>query len=160
MGIIERAVLPTTKTTVSNLRSEVFFINASKSGIFIPLLEHNVTVLKGEKLGEIIDPLSRAIQETLISPCNGLLFTIREYPVVYEGSLLARILEPQRGYWTMKEEVLFEISSLSRNPLKVKGFSFWKRGHDAELRYRRPNDGHCYRSALDCIATGALFASA
>jgi len=28
-----------------------------------------------------------------MSPCNGLLFTIREYPVVYEGSLLARILE-------------------------------------------------------------------
>jgi len=93
VGIIDRPVLPTTKTTVSNLRSEVFFVNASKPGIFIPILEHNVSVLKGEKLGEIIDPLSGTIQETIMSPCNGLLFTIREYPVVYEGSLLARILE-------------------------------------------------------------------
>lgn len=32
-------------------------------------------------------------KESLLSPCDGLLFTIREYPVVYEGSLLARILE-------------------------------------------------------------------
>lgn len=93
VGIIDRPVLPTTKTMVSNLHSEVFFVNASKPGIFIPILEHNVTVLKGEKLGEIIDPLSGTIEETIISPCNGLLFTIREYPVVYEGSLLARILE-------------------------------------------------------------------
>ena len=50
-------------------------------------------VKKGEKLGEIIDPLEGIIKERLLSPCDGLLFTIREYPVVYEGSLLARILE-------------------------------------------------------------------
>jgi len=93
VGIIDRPILPATNTAVSTLHSEVFFINASKAGIFIPVLEHNVSVLKGEKLGEIIDPLAGTIEETIISPCNGLLFTIREYPVVYEGSLLARILE-------------------------------------------------------------------
>ena len=26
------------------------------------------------------------------SPCDGLVFTLREYPVVDEGSLIARIL--------------------------------------------------------------------
>ena len=28
----------------------------------------------------------------LMAPADGLLFTLREYPVVYLGSLLARIL--------------------------------------------------------------------
>ena len=32
------------------------------------------------------------IRETLRSPAAGLLFTLREYPVVYEGSLIARVL--------------------------------------------------------------------
>lgn len=93
VGIIDKPILPPTTLAVSTLNSEVFFINASKAGVFIPILEHNVSVLRGEKLGEIIDPLLGVVQETIISPCNGLLFTIREYPVVYEGSLIARILE-------------------------------------------------------------------
>ena len=37
------------------------------------------------------------IKESVISPCDGLLFTIRDYPVVYEGSLLSRILEDNTG---------------------------------------------------------------
>ena len=28
----------------------------------------------------------------IVSPCDGVLFTLREYPLVYEGSLLARVL--------------------------------------------------------------------
>ena len=27
------------------------------------------------------------------SPVDGVLFTLREYPIVYEGSLMARIME-------------------------------------------------------------------
>jgi hypothetical protein len=27
------------------------------------------------------------------SPVHGVLFTLREYPLVYEGSLLARLME-------------------------------------------------------------------
>ncbi|WP_263834100.1 M14 family metallopeptidase [Sulfurospirillum oryzae] len=91
-GIIDEPMHPC-KTSVSTQNSSVHFINASDAGIFIPTLEHNVMVKKGEKLGEIIDPLEGVIKESLLSPCDGLLFTIREYPVVYEGSLLARILE-------------------------------------------------------------------
>ena len=32
-------------------------------------------------------------KEEITAPSNGLLFTLREYPVVYPGSLLARILK-------------------------------------------------------------------
>ena len=92
VGIIEKPFVPC-KTSISTQNSSVHFINASEAGIFIPTLEHNVMVTKGEKLGEIIDPLEGITKEILLSPCDGLLFTIREYPVVYEGSLIARILE-------------------------------------------------------------------
>lgn len=91
--IIDKTPLTITKTAISTLNSEVHFINASHAGVFIPTLEHNIPVLHGEKIGEIIDPLNGTVVESLLSPCDGLLFTIREYPVVYEGSLLARILE-------------------------------------------------------------------
>ena len=41
----------------------------------------------------IADPLTGQIRDTLQSTADGLLFTRREYPVVYEGSLIARILD-------------------------------------------------------------------
>ena len=40
----------------------------------------------------IADPLTGAVSQSLKSPVAGLIFTLREYPVVYEGSLIARIL--------------------------------------------------------------------
>ena len=40
----------------------------------------------------IVDPLRGSILERMKAPVEGILFTIREYPVVDQGSLLARIL--------------------------------------------------------------------
>lgn len=73
-------------------KDEVAFINADKAGIFIPSVKHNGMVKKGQELGIIADPLTGTVCEKLTAPANGLLFTLREYPVVYPGSLLARIL--------------------------------------------------------------------
>ena len=47
---------------------------------------------KGQELAVIADPLTGEVRQTLMAPADGLLFTLREYPVVYPGSLLARIL--------------------------------------------------------------------
>ena len=35
--------------------------------------------------------------EEVQAVCDGMIFTLREYPVVYGGSLLARILQPAAG---------------------------------------------------------------
>ncbi|MCL2242228.1 MAG: succinylglutamate desuccinylase, partial [Chitinispirillia bacterium] len=35
--------------------------------------------------------------EQAVSPCDGLIFTLREYPVVFGGSLLARIMGDGNG---------------------------------------------------------------
>ena len=51
---------------------------------------HSTAVLskKGQLLGIIADPLTGNINERVTAPADGLLFTLREYPVVYPGSLL------------------------------------------------------------------------
>lgn len=69
----------------------VSFLNAEASGIF--LTEHKTAAIveKGEKIGEIVDPLSGEVLNDVISPIYGYLFTLRAYPVVHNGSLLARI---------------------------------------------------------------------
>lgn len=70
----------------------VSFINASISGIFIKEAMHGTRLKKGDYIGSIVNPLTGEELEHVVSPVDGLLFTIREYPVVDEGSLIARIL--------------------------------------------------------------------
>lgn len=71
---------------------EVSYVNANATGMFIPVKDHGATVKKGEHIGDIISGLTGEIEETVSATADGLLFTIREYPVVYSGSLLARII--------------------------------------------------------------------
>ena len=73
-------------------RDEVAFVNAGAAGIFMAQAQHGSSVKKGEMLGIIADPLTGNINERVTAPEDGLLFTLREYPVVYPGSLLARIV--------------------------------------------------------------------
>lgn len=71
---------------------EVTYIHAEASGIFLPSIEHWKDVKKGDLVGRIVNSLSGAIEEEIYSPTDGTVFTLREYPVVYSGSLIARIL--------------------------------------------------------------------
>lgn len=73
-------------------RDEVAFLNAGAAGIFMAEAQHSGKVKKGQLLGVIADPLTGDINEHITAPADGLLFTLREYPVVYPGSLLARIV--------------------------------------------------------------------
>ena len=47
---------------------------------------------KGEHIGDILNPLTGEIAQKILSPADGIVFTLREYPIVSEGSLIARIL--------------------------------------------------------------------
>lgn len=75
----------------------VEFINAKASGIFVPSIKHWSDIKKGDHVGDIVSPLLGEVLHKVVSPCDGRLFTIREYPVVYEGSLIARILNDVQG---------------------------------------------------------------
>jgi len=79
------------RTPFSSEVGDVFYLNAPESGLFVPELDHCAIIKEGDKIGDIVDPLTGSIKATLTAPNDGILFTLREYPVVYEGSLLARI---------------------------------------------------------------------
>lgn len=79
------------KPIVSGERS-VDFVNSGADGIFVPCVEHWVNIEKGEHIGDVIDPATGKISERVTAPCCGKIFTLREFPIVYGGSLIARIL--------------------------------------------------------------------
>ena len=49
-------------------------------------------VQKGAVIGEIVTPITGTVEEEVTAPADGLIFSLREYPIVYEGSVIARIL--------------------------------------------------------------------
>lgn len=69
----------------------VTFLNAETSGIFLTDLKSGTIVAKGEEIGRIVEPLTGRTLSVVESPVEGFMFTIRAYPIVYEGSLMARI---------------------------------------------------------------------
>lgn len=91
MNIWIGEVSPIREATISRDK-EVELINSKTSGIFMSSVSHLTEIKKGNTIGEILNPLTGEIEEVVIAPCNGMIFTLREYPVVYEGSLIARIL--------------------------------------------------------------------
>ena len=73
--------------------SNVHYLNAPTSGLFIPSCDHWTGVTRGQVLGRIVSPHGGAVLADVTSPVDGVLFTLREYPLVYEGSLMARLME-------------------------------------------------------------------
>ena len=72
---------------------DVYYLNAPVSGVFIKDKDHGELVSEGEHIGRIVNPLSGAMLSNITAPADGWLFTIREYPMVEEGSLMGRILK-------------------------------------------------------------------
>lgn len=81
------------KKPIISTDGQVHFLNASCSGLFVPLAHHENLVHKGDLIGRIVSPLDGTVKSEVLSPCDGLLFTLREYPIVNEGNLLGRLLE-------------------------------------------------------------------
>lgn len=77
---------------ISQEAEDVAFLNAPCSGIWLKTREHGARLLAGDELGRILDPLRGEVLCVVTAPVDGWLFTVREYPVVDQGSLLARIL--------------------------------------------------------------------
>lgn len=96
LGMWSGETTPVREPIVSEGR-EVGFVNSDAAGIFVPCVSFGETVEKGNHIGDVVDPLSSKTVEKVDAVCDGMIFTLREYPVVYGGSLLARILQPASG---------------------------------------------------------------
>lgn len=80
------------QTPATSGDGEVEFIRSDVCGLFLSMAQHNHYLKKGELIGRIVDPYSGETLRDIFAGKSGLLFTLRIYPVVYEGDLLARIL--------------------------------------------------------------------
>ena len=94
LGIWKEETHPDHNPIVCNNGSghDVYYLNADVSGVFMKEKTHGAMIDKDEIIGVIVNPLTGDLLSTIKAPVNGWLFTIREYPVVDEGSLLGRIL--------------------------------------------------------------------
>ncbi len=92
MGMMEVHSMFIKKPIIST-DGHVHFLNAACSGVFLPCVSHDHLVRQYDLIGNIVDPLDGTIKHKVVSPCDGLLFTLREYPIVNEGSLIGRLLE-------------------------------------------------------------------
>lgn len=69
----------------------VEFLNAEASGVFLTDIRTGIIVEKDQEIGRIVNPLTGETLSVVKSPCKGFLFTLRAYPIVCVGSLMARI---------------------------------------------------------------------
>ncbi len=95
MGIWSGETKTPRKAILSRNPEDVSYLNAKVSGIFIPSVKHWVELQKGELIGKIVDPLAGTVLDEVTAPIDGILFTIRDYPVVGEGSLVGRLLRKE-----------------------------------------------------------------
>ena len=95
MGIWTGEVKPVRKPIISRNPQDVCYLNASVGGVFIPTVQHGAKLKKEETIGRIVDPLCGKILDEVQAPEDGMLFTIRDYPIVVEGSLMGRLLKKE-----------------------------------------------------------------
>ena len=93
LGIYSGKCPEVREPVISSDPDDVIFLNAPSSGIFIQTAHHGAILEKGEEVGIIVNPLTGDVLSRMVSPERGWLFTIREYPVTDQGSLIARILK-------------------------------------------------------------------
>ena len=95
LDIFEGEISPT-KKTITVKKNDVEVVHGNSSGIFIPRTQIGNFVREGQVMGCIVRPILGAEIEEVKASCNGMIFSLREYPAVCEGELLARICHTER----------------------------------------------------------------
>ena len=92
LGIWAGETGPVKRPMISMDPEDVSYLNASASGLFVPTVKHGTMLKQDDIIGRIVDPLRGKVLDEVKAPISGMLFTIRDYPIVDEGSLMGRIL--------------------------------------------------------------------
>ena len=92
MGMWTGKTIEPREPVSSDQENDVTILVSKTAGFFVRKVECGAQVKKSDLLGQIIDPLEGKILAEIKAPRDGLLFTLREYPIVETGSMLGRIL--------------------------------------------------------------------
>ena len=79
------------KNPIISTEGHVNFLTASETGIFVSDIREMGDIGMGTHIGDIIEPIEGKLIQRIESPTDGIIFTIRENPVVYKGALIARV---------------------------------------------------------------------
>lgn len=92
MGMWTGSTIAPREPVCSDKESDMTLLVSKTAGFFVRAVECGARVKKSDLLGQIINPLEGKVLAQIKAPCSGLLFTLREYPIVEAGSMLGRIL--------------------------------------------------------------------
>jgi predicted deacylase len=67
-------------------------VRTERGGLFLPALAIWKRVQEGEELGRVVDPTTGEVREIVPSPMTGRILAIRELPVVFPGTVVARVV--------------------------------------------------------------------
>ena len=79
------------RNSIVSTEGQVSFISAAGSGIFVSSINSMGTIGMGTHIGDIIEPITGKVIQRIESPTDGIIFSLREHPVVYKGTLIARV---------------------------------------------------------------------
>ena len=79
------------RNSIVSTEGQVSFISAAGSGIFVSSINSLGTIGMGTHIGDIIEPITGKVIQRIESPTDGIIFSLREHPVVYKGALIARV---------------------------------------------------------------------
>jgi len=71
---------------------------ANSAGMFLKEIKVGATVHTGQQIGETLDIFSGKRLEKIKAPVDGLIVTLRQYPIVYEKEPLAIILTKKKPW--------------------------------------------------------------
>lgn len=96
MGIFPEDALPFHWAGIQRPRAvtdaEVLRVRADRGGLYLPIGKIGATVAAGEAIGEVVEPTTGETLEVVGAPADGWILAMREQPVVYPGSLVARLV--------------------------------------------------------------------
>ena len=91
LGVLPPSFASEVNKPLISTTGHVAMVNSPAPGIVVSPIPHSQWVEEGQMLCQIANPLTGEVVIEVKAPMSGLLFTMRGYPVVYEGSLIARI---------------------------------------------------------------------
>lgn len=99
-----------TKTRIYQPDEEVS-VQTSKAGMFLKEVKVGTLLKQGQKIGEVRDLYSGKRLEELIAPEEGLLITLRQYPIIYEKEPIAVILSGKDNWQKLGHAIKSFVNS-------------------------------------------------
>ncbi len=93
MGMWKGKTIQSKNAVYSEKKEDIGQITSKCPGFFERVAKCGAHIKEGEIIGRILNPLEGKVREEVKAPVSGLLFTMREYPIVETGSMLGRILK-------------------------------------------------------------------